>query len=47
VGTDLIGARGATPRDQGKIDATVEGLLEAGAYSPTDAERHQVEKAKR
>lgn len=47
VGTDLIGARGMTRKDQGKIDATIEGLREAGVYSQADVERHQVEKSGR
>lgn len=47
VGNELIGARGATPTDQGKIDGTVEGLRSAGVYSQTEVERHQAEKVRR
>lgn len=40
VGTDLIGARGATGRDQGRIDATVAGLCGAGVWTRTECARH-------
>lgn len=40
VGTSLIGARGATPRDQGKIDETAAGLCAASVWSRSECARH-------
>ncbi|RVP32267.1 hypothetical protein CN082_04475 [Sinorhizobium meliloti] len=40
VGTSLIGARGATPADQDKIDETVAGLCGARAWTQSECGRH-------
>lgn len=40
VGTSLIGAKGATSRDQGKIDETVAGLCGASIWTPSECARH-------
>ncbi|WP_252193262.1 hypothetical protein [Rhizobium sp. CSW-27] len=40
VGTDLIGARGATPADQRKIDRTVVGLCAATVWSKPECAAH-------
>jgi len=40
VGTSLIGARGATPGDQGKIDETVAGLCGGGVWTRSECARH-------
>jgi len=40
VGTDLIGARGATPADQRKIDRTVVGICAAAIWTTAECERH-------
>lgn len=40
AGTALIGARGATPRDQDKIDDTVAGLCGARAWSERECAAH-------
>ena len=40
VGTELIGAKGATDRDQDKIDDAVAGLCGAGSYTANECERH-------
>ncbi len=40
VGTDLVGARGATSADQRKIDRTVVGLCAAAVWSKADCVRH-------
>jgi len=40
VGTDLIGARGATAVDQGKIDRTVVGLCAGGVWTRDECRRH-------
>lgn len=40
VGTDLIGARGATPRDQDKIDDTIAGLCGVKVYTESECDRH-------
>ncbi|GMB81512.1 hypothetical protein NN6n1_22950 [Shinella zoogloeoides] len=40
VGTDLIGARGATAADQRKIDRTAVGLCAGGVWSKDECERH-------
>lgn len=40
VGTSLIGARGATLADQGKIDETAAGLCGGGVWSPSECARH-------
>lgn len=44
VGTDLIGARGATGRDQGRIDATVAGLCAAEVWTRTECRKHAAAK---
>lgn len=46
VGTSLIGARGATPADQDKIDETVAGLCGARAWTQSECARHQSEVSK-
>ncbi|WP_457586122.1 hypothetical protein [Ensifer canadensis] len=40
AGTDLVGARGATPADQRKIDRTVVGLCAGGVWTKVECERH-------
>ncbi|USJ24739.1 hypothetical protein [Ensifer adhaerens] len=40
VGTDLIGARGATAEDQRKIDRTVVGLCAGGVWTNVECKRH-------
>lgn len=40
VGTDLIGARGATGDDQMKIDLTIAGLCGGGVYTRSECARH-------
>ena len=40
VGTSLIGAKGATPADQDKIDDTVAGVCGARAWVPSECARH-------
>lgn len=40
VGTSLVGARGASPRDQGAIDETVAGLCGAGVWTRSECARH-------
>ncbi|KSV72956.1 hypothetical protein N182_28955 [Sinorhizobium sp. GL2] len=40
VGTDLIGARGATPADQRKIDRTVVGICAAAVWTRAECEKH-------
>lgn len=40
VGTSLIGARGVTPTDQGKIDETVAGLCGGGVWTRSECARH-------
>ena len=40
VGTDLIGARGATDRDQRKIDRTVVGICAAAVWTRAECARH-------
>ncbi|AWI57200.1 hypothetical protein AB395_00001541 [Sinorhizobium fredii CCBAU 45436] len=40
VGTDLIGARGATPADQRKIDRTVVGLCATAVWTKGECSRH-------
>ncbi|MDX1006770.1 hypothetical protein GOE08_07705 [Sinorhizobium medicae] len=40
VGTDLIGARGATPADQRKIDRTVVGICAAAVWTKGECARH-------
>lgn len=40
VGTSLIGARGLTPADQGKIDETVAGLCGGGVWTRSECARH-------
>ena len=40
VGTDLIGARGASERDQRKIDVTAAGLCSARVWTGPECRRH-------
>ncbi|EHK75188.1 hypothetical protein SM0020_24810 [Sinorhizobium meliloti CCNWSX0020] len=40
VGTDLVGARGATPADQRKIDRTVVGICAAAVWTKAECVRH-------
>ncbi|MGH6810632.1 MAG: hypothetical protein ACREEJ_27885 [Ensifer adhaerens] len=40
VGTDLVGARGATPADQRKIDRTVVGLCAGDVWTHAECVRH-------
>ncbi|MDR9809558.1 hypothetical protein [Rhizobium hidalgonense] len=40
VGTSLIGAKGATPRDQEKIDDTAAGLCGAQVWTATECRAH-------
>ncbi|WP_245341548.1 MULTISPECIES: hypothetical protein [unclassified Rhizobium] len=40
VGTDLIGARGASPIDQRKIDRTVVGLCSGKLWTAEECTRH-------
>ncbi|HEV7319416.1 MAG TPA: hypothetical protein VGO04_12505 [Ensifer sp.] len=40
VGTSLIGARGATPADQDKIDDTVAGLCGARVWTKEECSAH-------
>ncbi len=40
VGTSLVGARGATPADQDKIDETIAGLCGARAWTQSECARH-------
>ncbi|WP_244512709.1 hypothetical protein [Ensifer sp. LC163] len=40
VGTDLVGARGATQADQRKIDRTVVGLCAGGVWTNAECLRH-------
>ena len=40
VGTDLIGAKGATDRDQRKIDRTVVGICAAAVWTRAECARH-------
>ncbi|RVH03372.1 hypothetical protein [Sinorhizobium meliloti] len=39
-GTDLIGARGATPEDQRKIDRTVVGICGAAVWTRAECAKH-------
>jgi len=40
VGTSLIGARGATPKDQEKIDETVAGVCGSKAWTTEECAAH-------
>ncbi|WP_373413721.1 hypothetical protein [Ensifer aridi] len=40
VGTSLIGARGATPADQDKIDETVAGLCGSRTFTKAECAAH-------
>lgn len=40
VGSDLIGARGATPADQRKIDRTVVGICAAAVWMKAECAGH-------
>ncbi|PDT39801.1 MULTISPECIES: hypothetical protein [Sinorhizobium] len=42
VGTSLVGARGATPADQDKIDETVAGLSGARAWTQSECAHHDM-----
>ncbi|MFJ1307868.1 hypothetical protein [Agrobacterium sp. P15N1-A] len=44
VGTDLVGARGATQEDQRKIDRTVAGLCGGDVWSRDECARHGKER---
>lgn len=41
AGTDLIGAKGKTTKDQAGIDSTAAGLCAAGSWSKSECARHQ------
>lgn len=43
VGTDLVGARGATSNDQRKIDLTVAGLCAGKVWRVAECDRHDLE----
>lgn len=43
VGTSLIGARGASPKDQDAVDDAVAGLCGAGSYTRAECARHDRE----
>lgn len=43
IGTSLIGARGATPRDQDKIDDTVAGACAVKVFTQAECDRHTKE----
>lgn len=47
VGTSLIGARGASAKDQDGIDDAVAGLCGAGSYTRAECARHDREAAPR
>jgi hypothetical protein len=40
IGTSLIGAKGATPRDQEKIDDTVAGICGSRAWTAKECAEH-------
>ncbi|APG84892.1 transposase [Sinorhizobium americanum CCGM7] len=40
VGTDLVGARGATAADQHRIDRSVVGLCAASVWTKSECMRH-------
>jgi len=40
VGTSLIGAKGATPADQLRINETAAGLCGAGVWTKSECARH-------
>lgn len=40
VGTSLIGAKGATPKDQDAIDDTAAGLCAAGVWTSSECSAH-------
>lgn len=40
VGTTLVGAKGATPQDQDKIDDTAAGLCGAGVWTQSECLKH-------
>ena len=40
VGTTLVGAKGATPVDQDKIDETAAGLCGAGIWTKSECAKH-------
>ncbi|OCP04469.1 MULTISPECIES: hypothetical protein [unclassified Ensifer] len=40
VGTDLVGARGASPADQRRIDRTVVGLCAADIWTKVECAKH-------
>jgi hypothetical protein len=41
IGTSLIGARGATPADQDKIDDTLAGTCAVGVFTADECRLHQ------
>lgn len=43
VGTSLIGARGASSKDQDAVDDAVAGLCGAGSYTRAECARHDKE----
>lgn len=47
VGTDIIGAKGATIPDQDAIDLTVAGPCEVGIYRAQECRRHREASAER
>ena len=42
-GTSLIGAKGATPKDQNAIDETAAGFCGVGSWTPSECARHREE----
>ncbi|ULJ73318.1 hypothetical protein L2W42_06845 [Rhizobium gallicum] len=40
VGTSLIGAKGATPKDQAAIDDTAAGVCAAGVWTKSECSAH-------
>lgn len=43
MGTELIGAKGATPADQDKIDDTIAGACAVKVYTPDECRQHNQE----
>lgn len=41
IGTELIGTKGASPKDQDNIDSTVAGACAAGVYTKPECRHHQ------
>ncbi len=42
VGTELIGVKGATQKDQDAVDSTIAGLCGATVYRPNECASHQI-----